>query len=58
MKNTVFVCSVPSEVLEQLHFISDTFDSDFETDMLNLFKCYIESFKKLYPVQEVVSIKE
>ncbi len=58
MNNTVLVCSVPSEVLDQLHYISDTFDSDFETDMLNLFKCYIESFKKLYPDQELVSIKE
>lgn len=45
---TVINISVPDELLVKLHYISDSFNSDLNSDVVNLLQCYVDSFQKLH----------
>lgn len=48
MSNMVnFSLQVPEELLDKAKNVSETFRSDFETDMVHLLECYVDSYQKI-----------
>lgn len=56
MSDVSVTLQVPEELLDKVRKVSVAFQSDFETDMVHLMECYVDSYQQLQrdPVAKVV----